>query len=280
MSVKAPVNRIIPFSSVDGPGNRTAIFLQGCSFECCYCHNPETIHTCVHCGACVDGCPTGALSLCGGKVVYAHEKCVQCDQCIKVCPNLSSPRIRMVTAGDAMKEVRRNVPFVRGITVSGGECTLHREFLVELAAMARAEGMSILLDSNGGYDFSEDLELTDAVDGVMLDVKAWNNGEHRRIAGVDNASVIRNLRFLAEHGKLTEVRTVNVPDLMNAQETVRGVCSLLKEVGSSDTRYKLIRFRPMGVREQYRGMRSPSEEEMRALERIAHEMGVFSTVLI
>lgn len=278
--MKAPVNKIIPFSSVDGPGNRTAIFLQGCSFDCCYCHNPETIRTCVHCGACVDGCPTGALYLQNGRVVYAHEKCVQCDQCIKACPNLSSPRIRMMTAGDAMKEVRRNVPFVRGITVSGGECTLHREFLLELAAMARAEGLSILLDSNGCHDFSEDSELTDAIDGVMLDVKAWDNGEHRRITGVDNVMVIRNLRFLAESGKLAEVRTVNVPEQMNAQETVRGVCSLLKEVGAADTRYKLIRFRPMGVRESFRDMRSPSEEDMRTLERIANETGVFNTVLI
>ena len=27
------INKIIPFSSVDGPGNRTAIFLQGCNFS-------------------------------------------------------------------------------------------------------------------------------------------------------------------------------------------------------------------------------------------------------
>lgn len=37
------INRILPFSSVDGPGNRTVIFLQGCNFNCLYCHNPETI---------------------------------------------------------------------------------------------------------------------------------------------------------------------------------------------------------------------------------------------
>ena len=40
---KGLVRRILPFSSVDGPGNRTAIFLQGCNFNCLYCHNPETI---------------------------------------------------------------------------------------------------------------------------------------------------------------------------------------------------------------------------------------------
>ena len=36
--MKAPVNKIIPVSVVDGPGNRTAVFLQGCNISCAYCH--------------------------------------------------------------------------------------------------------------------------------------------------------------------------------------------------------------------------------------------------
>ena len=53
--IKVPVNKIIPFSSVDGPGNRTAIFLQACNLDCKYCHNPETRALCIHCGDCIPG---------------------------------------------------------------------------------------------------------------------------------------------------------------------------------------------------------------------------------
>lgn len=53
--ITAPVNKIIPFSSVDGPGNRTAVFFQGCNWDCCYCHNPETRNMC-----------TGCMGLCAG----------------------------------------------------------------------------------------------------------------------------------------------------------------------------------------------------------------------
>ncbi|MBO5496276.1 MAG: radical SAM protein, partial [Oscillospiraceae bacterium] len=143
MSKLAPVNRIIPFSNVDGPGNRTAIFFQGCSFNCLFCHNPETIHLCSGCGACVEKCPAGALRFDGaGQVVWDSASCVQCDTCIKLCPHDASPKIRWMTVEEVMKEVRRAAPYIEGITTSGGECTLQNEFLIELFTAARALGTS------------------------------------------------------------------------------------------------------------------------------------------
>ena len=278
--ITAAVNKIIPFSSVDGPGNRTAIFLQGCNFNCQYCHNPETINNCIHCGFCVKYCPTGALQIKDGRVQYDIAKCVLCDECFKHCRNGGSARVRDMTAQQVMAEVQRNMPFIRGITVSGGECTRWRDFLVELLTLAKEKGLHTLLDSNGSYLFETDPTLMAVADGVMLDVKAWNGEEHVRVTGQPNDTVLRNLRWLAENRKLTEARTVVVPELFDCEETVRNVSAMLRETGSLDTRYKIICYRSNGVREQYRHLKSPSVDTLQSLAEIAAEYGLKDVVII
>lgn len=277
--MRAPVNKIIPFSSVDGPGNRTAVFFQGCTFRCEYCHNPETMQMCVECGKCVAACPAGALIKTDDGIVYDYAKCTLCDTCIRICPNLSSPRIRWMEPPDVLREIRKNEPFIRGVTFSGGECTLQREFLLAIAPEIQRDGLNVLLDSNGWHDFLQDRALLEAVDGVMLDVKAWDEAEHRALTRFSGETVRANLLFLAQQQKLEEVRTVVVPDRMNAEETVRNVCRTLLQANRPDVRYKLIRFRQNGVREKYRWFRSPTDEEMSALESLAHSMGIMNTIL-
>lgn len=221
--MKAVVNRIIPFSSVDGPGNRTAIFLQGCNIDCKYCHNPETRKLCVQCGTCVKQCPAGALSVgADGKVTFDPEKCVQCDTCIHVCPHDSSPRTCEMTPEEVYARVKKQIPFIRGISVSGGECMLWPEFLTELFRLAKQDGLGTLIDSNGMIPFEDYPELMEVSDGVMLDIKAFEAAEHEKVTGFTNEMVLHNADYLARTGKLYEVRAVIVPDLYDTEKSIRG----------------------------------------------------------
>lgn len=243
---KACVNKVLPFSLVDGPGCRCAVFLQGCNISCAYCHNPETQRQCTHCGLCVDSCPTGALSLENGRVLWRREACRACDRCIAVCPSRSSPKVRLMDAGQVHGLIRESLPFIRGVTVSGGECMLYPEFLKELFALCRADHLTCLIDSNGTIAF--DRELLELCDGVMLDVKAWDSGRSRALTGSGNAQVLKNLQILSNAGKLEEIRIVCLPGYVDAEEAIRGISRLLGPQISGSVRLKLIRFRPNGVK--------------------------------
>lgn len=278
--MKAPVNRIIPFSNVDGPGNRTSIFFQGCPFQCLYCHNPETIHACIHCGACVETCPVQALQMVDGKVVWDKERCVDCDTCIKTCTHLASPKIEMKSVEDLMAQIRPIAPYIRGITVSGGECMMHADFLLELFKEVKKLGLTCLIDSNGAYDFSLYEELLAVSDGVMLDIKATNPVFHQTLTKKENDGVLKNLHYLLEKNKLQEIRTVLLPfHEEENRETVKTAASIIQD----KVLYKLLRYRPFGVREEGLekiGRNITSEQLAQEMLDLALSCGASQTVII
>ena len=278
MELFAPVNKIIPFSLVDGPGSRCSIFLQGCNIACAYCHNPETQNLCRNCGLCVEQCPAGALQKLDGHVRWNKEACVQCDTCIHVCPHKASPKVEWLTPDDVFETVNSYQPFIRGITVSGGECMLHPDWMRELFSRCRAAGLGTLIDSNGCVDFTAHEDLLDVADGVMLDVKAWDSEVFRRLTTGDVSTVKRNLALLAEQGKIEELRIVVVPGRNDPEDTIAGIALTLGEAVGT-TKLKLIKFRPFGVVGELASATSPTDERMAELEQLAHDAG-FATVEI
>ena len=280
--IKAPVNKIIPSSVVDGPGNRTAVFFQSCNFNCRYCHNPETINMCINCGECVKTCPVGALSIKDGNVVWDESRCCSCDTCLKTCRNNASPKIKYMSAQEIWEKIEGNIPFIRGITVSGGECTLQAGLVRELFATAKKHGLGTLLDSNGSYDFRSDPEgLLEVSDGVMLDVKADCEERHLWLTGHSIDIVLDNLEYLASVDKLEEIRTVCIPDSLENEKTITVAGDILKPyMEKKDIRYKLIKYRHFGVRQQYRDFREPSEAYMNELKELAQKKGFRNIVII
>lgn len=201
---------------------------------------------CQNCGDCVKNCPAGALQMENGIVRWDDKRCVNCDACIKTCTHLASPKIRFMEVAELVNEIKKKRMFIRGITVSGGECMVHVTYLLELFREVKKLGLTCLIDSNGHFDFSLYPELLNLCDGVMLDVKAVDPTFHKQVTGCDHEVVLKNLTYLLEKGKLEEVRSVLLPrhDEQN-EKTVDYVSKTIE----NRCRYKLIRYRHFGVRE-------------------------------
>ena len=276
----APVNKIIPFSNVDGPSNRMAIFFQGCQFNCRFCHNPETINMCISCGDCVKTCPVNALSILDGKVVWDKGKCVGCDTCIRTCTHDSSPKITWMSVDEVLKEVERVSPYIQGITLSGGECTLRRDFIVELFPRVKAMGLTTLLDSNGSLDFEKDPEILECCDGVMLDVKAYDRTFSDWLIRYPNEVVLKNLEYLLSINKLEEVRTIIFPN--RDKENTETVTYVAEKIRDS-CRYKIIRYRQFGVRDGGRevlGDETTDEGYAQSFVDLARSLGAGKAILV
>lgn len=276
---KGLISKIIPFSSVDGPGNRTAIFLQGCNFNCLYCHNPETINHCTNCGECVSHCPYNALEENDDKVIWYRDRCKECDKCIKACRYNSSPKIKQMSVEEVLEEIYKVKPFISGVTISGGECSIQLDFVISLFKRVKKMGLSTFIDTNGSRPIYKYSELLKNTDGVMLDIKSFSPKEHFKLTGMDNSVVLENMKELSLLKKLYEVRTVIVPEVLDNKENVKEISKLIASIDPNII-YKLISYRELGVRKNLINSYSPSNKTMEELKNIAIKNGCKKVIII
>ena len=266
----AKINKIIKFSNVDGPGNRMAIFFQGCNLDCRYCHNPETIGICKECGECVKKCPTKALKMMDKNIHWDNTQCIECDNCIGICKNNSSPKTKNYSVEELINEVGKIKDFIQGVTVSGGESTLNSDFLTLFFNQIKTlfPTLTCFVDTNGYIDLA-DLSLktfVKATDSFMLDIKSFSKEEHLELTGKNNETILKNAEYLLNLNKLFEVRTVIAPEILGSLITIKKVGNIIKKTNKK-VRYKLIKYREFGVRkDKIKYFTTPTDKEMEKLK--------------
>lgn len=276
MTRSALVSRVLPFSCVDGPGNRLVLFLQGCNFRCPGCHNPHTIGLCDDCGDCLAVCPSGALTLDQGKVRWQAARCIDCDACLDACPRSANPKTATMTVAEVLALLRRYGPLLSGITVSGGEATTRLPFVIALFTAIKGAPdlahLGCLLDSNGSLAGTGWQRLLPVLDGAMLDLKGWRDSVHLSLTGYGRERVLASLQLLASHRKLTELRLLHVPgksDFLDEQGGLEpDLAAFLRRLGPVPIR--INGFRHHGVRGEAQGWPEASRDE---LERLARQLG-------
>lgn len=272
----ALVSKIIPFSCVDGPGSRLALFLQGCNLRCRNCHNPWTIGRCNDCGECVAHCPHGALSLQAGRVVWQEAYCQQCDTCLQRCPQQATPMAQNIDVETVINHIAAAEPFIEGITVSGGEATTQLPFVETLLRRVKQtpalRHLTCLIDSNGELGLSGWEKLHPVCDGVMVDLKAWGDDRHRWLTGRDNMRIKASIRWLAQHHRLSELRLLVIPEHSDYLAAIEPLSAFIAELG--DVPVRLNAFHAHGVYGEAKNWRSARPDDIQALADALQARGI------
>ncbi|MEX3010326.1 YjjW family glycine radical enzyme activase [Hoeflea sp. TYP-13] len=255
-SLRAPISKILNWSCVDGPGNRMVLFFQGCNYNCAACHNPHTIGQCNNCGDCIPACAPQALSLVDGRISFEADLCTHCDECLKACQINANPMVQTYSVKDICALLRENISFLSGITVSGGEATLHLPFIKALFSETgkdpKLKHLSRFIDSNGHLGTTAWQSVLDVTDGFMLDIKAFDPELHMRLTGRKNDRSLASVRMLHEAGKLYELRFLMIPGRTDSETEIKSLIEFARTL-DGPVRIRLNAFRTHGVRGEAAG---------------------------
>ena len=210
------VSSIQHFSTGDGPGIRTTVFLKGCPLRCPWCHNPETW---------LPESQTLVFPHGGKTVTYGRRMTVEA-----VAAEVLSDREFYVASGG-------------GLTVSGGEPLWQAQQVAALAARMQAQGVPVIVDTAGDVPF-EAFECTLLyTDAYFVDLKAACEEDYQKLGG-NFPRIMQNLRRLRERGGVVRIRIPLIPVWDTAPEYITRMKRLLQELAVEEV--DLLPFHRLG----------------------------------
>ena len=209
--MKGLVHSLESFGSVDGPGVRYVIFLQGCRMRCQFCHNPDTW----------DPKDPGA-------VPYTAEELLEK---VERCRGYWGKRGGITVSGEPLLQI----DFLLELFMKAKERGIHTCIDTAGNPFTREEPF-----------FSKFRRLMEVTDLLLVDIKEMNPERHKSLTGVKNDNILDMLRYLDEIRKPIWIRHVLVPERTAFEEDLTAMEAFLDTLHNVE-RVEVLPYHTMGV---------------------------------
>jgi pyruvate formate lyase activating enzyme len=221
------------FGTVDGPGIRCVVFLQGCPLRCQYCHNPDTWKS--------GGTPYTVEEVAkevlkyksyygekGGVTVSGGEPLVQIDFVIELFTLLKKSNIHTV------------------VDTSG-----------------------YMFDAQNEEVLQKYEKLIAVTDLFLLDIKHIDDESHKTVTGKSNQNTLAFAKFLSERGKKMWIRHVLVPTLTDDDAALKKLKSFVDTLKTVEKIEVLpyhtmgeVKYEKLGLEYPLKGVCPPTKERV------------------
>lgn len=168
------------FGTVDGPGIRFVVFLQGCPMRCKYCHNPDT------------------WSYAGGQRLSAETVAAKA---LKYKSYFTGGGGVTVSGGEPMLQIPFVTELFKILKANGVHTALD------------TSGITFDPDNTGKVE-----ELLKYTDLVLLDLKHIDEEEHKKLTRHSNKNVLAFAGYLSDMDKPVWIRHVLVPEITDNED--------------------------------------------------------------
>jgi|SRR5574344_547447 pyruvate formate lyase activating enzyme len=231
--MKGFVHSVESFGSVDGPGIRYLIFLQGCPMRCQFCHNPDswTMHT--------------------GQEMTADELL---DKAERFRTYWGDKGGITVSGGEALMQM----DFLLELFEKARQRGINTCLDTSAQPFTRT-----------GSFFEKFERLMQVTDTVLLDIKHIDDAEHRKLTRWSNQNILDCARYLSEIQKPVWIRHVLIPTITDKDEylyQLRDFISTLQNIARIDVlpyhTLGVFKYQKLGISYPLEGINPPSQERI------------------
>lgn len=204
------IHSIETFGTVDGPGVRYVVFVQGCPMRCQYCHNPDTWE------------PKTGETKTATEILDDYES---------YRPYLTDGGLT-VTGGEPLWQMDFMIELFEGAKKRNIHTCI--------------DTSGIVFNRNSKEFMDKFNRLLKSTDLIMLDIKHIRDEEHKKLTAQSNKNILDMARYLSEIDFPVWIRHVTVPGITYIKEYLQELGEFLGELNNVKA-LDVLPYHTMGV---------------------------------